>query len=94
MILKYTLAAHVFLFRYVFCCSYSHNVAPKGKYIAFVSAEAETDRPEEELQPGISLLGPLDEVIFDTYDRYAPVNEPSLDNCFISRVRHFFTLSM
>ncbi|KAH7437731.1 hypothetical protein KP509_05G086400 [Ceratopteris richardii] len=70
---------------YVFCCSYSHNVAPKGKFIAFVSAEAETDKPEEELQPGISLLGPLDEVFFDTYDRYEPVNEPSLDNCYISR---------
>ncbi|KAE8668258.1 Guanosine nucleotide diphosphate dissociation inhibitor [Hibiscus syriacus] len=31
---------------YLFCCSYPHNVAPKGKYIAFVSAEAETDNPE------------------------------------------------
>ncbi|MCO5558782.1 hypothetical protein L7F22_012369 [Adiantum nelumboides] len=70
---------------YVFCCSYSHNVAPKGKFIAFVSAEAETDSPQEELQPGISLLGPVDEVFFDTYDTYEPVNEPSLDNCYISR---------
>eukprot|EP00250_Pteridium_aquilinum_P001190 c11399_g1_i1 orf=297-1631(-) len=70
---------------YVFCCSSSHNVAPKGKFIAFVSAEAETDRPQEELQPGIDLLGPVDEVFFDMYDRYEPVNEPSLDNCFISR---------
>ncbi|KAI5061877.1 hypothetical protein GOP47_0023091 [Adiantum capillus-veneris] len=70
---------------YVFCCSYSHNVAPKGKFIAFVSADAETDNPKEELQPGIGLLGPVDEVFFDTYDKYEPVNEPSLDNCFISR---------
>jgi len=69
---------------YLFCCSYSHNVAPKGKYIAFVSAEAETNQPEVELQPGIALLGPVDEMFFDTYDRFAPVNEPSLDNCFIS----------
>ncbi|KAL5069036.1 hypothetical protein RYX36_019923 [Vicia faba] len=28
---------------YLFCCSYSHNVCPKGKYIAFVSTEAKTD---------------------------------------------------
>ncbi|KAH9312672.1 hypothetical protein KI387_027707, partial [Taxus chinensis] len=69
---------------YVFCCSYSHNVAPKGKYIAFVSTEAESDRPDVELQPGIALLGPVDEMFFDTYDRCVPVNEPSLDNCFIS----------
>ncbi|KAL5990715.1 Rab GDP dissociation inhibitor beta [Asimina triloba] len=46
---------------YLFCCSYSHNVAPRGKFIAFVSAEAETDRPDRELKPGIDLLGPVDE---------------------------------
>ncbi|KAK3444352.1 hypothetical protein EUGRSUZ_A00408 [Eucalyptus grandis] len=69
---------------YLFCCSYSHNVAPKGKFIAFVSAEAETDQPEIELKPGLDLLGPVDEIFYDTYDRYEPVNEPSLDNCFIS----------
>jgi Rab GDP dissociation inhibitor len=70
---------------YVFCCSHSHNVAPKGKYIAFVSTEAETDQPEKELQPGLNLLGAVDEMFFDTYDIYEPVNEPSLDNCFISK---------
>jgi Rab GDP dissociation inhibitor len=69
---------------YVFCCSYSHNVAPKGKFIAFVSTDAETDNPQTELQPGIDLLGPVDELFFDIYDRYEPVNEPTLDNCFIS----------
>ncbi|KAG6664911.1 guanosine nucleotide diphosphate dissociation inhibitor 1-like [Carya illinoinensis] len=69
---------------YLFCCSYSHNVAPKGKFIAFVSAEAETDHPETELKPGIDLLGQVDDIFFDIYDRYEPVNEPSLDNCFIS----------
>lgn len=72
--------------RYVFCCSYSHNIAPKGKYIAFVSTEAETNNPEMELKPGINLLGPVDELFFDTYDRFEPVNEPSLDSCFISTV--------
>ena len=69
---------------YVFCCSYTHNVAPKGKFIAFVSTEAETDNPQTELKAGIDLLGPVDEMFFDIYDRYEPVNEPSLDNCFIS----------
>lgn len=76
----------LWLSRYVFCCSYSHNVAPKGKFIAFVSTEAETDNPETELKPGIDLLGPVDEIFFDIYDRYEPVNEPSLDNSFISTV--------
>ncbi|KMZ64832.1 Rab-GDP dissociation inhibitor [Zostera marina] len=69
---------------YLFCCSYSHNVAPKGKFIAFVSTEAETNDPEKELKAGIDLLGQVDEIFFDVYDRFEPVNEPSLDNCFIS----------
>ena len=72
--------------RYVFCCSYTHNVAPKGKFIAFVSAEAETNNLQSELKPGIDLLGQVDELFFDMYDRYEPVNEPSLDNCFVSTV--------
>lgn len=62
-------------------------MAPKGKYIAFVSAEAETDNPEEELKPGIELLGPIDEIFYHSYDTYAPTNNPEEDNCFISAVR-------
>ncbi|XP_062100337.1 guanosine nucleotide diphosphate dissociation inhibitor At5g09550-like [Humulus lupulus] len=69
---------------YLFCCSYSHNIAPKGKYIAFVLTEAETDDPQVELKPGIDLLGPVDEMFFDTYDRYEPTNQNDDDNCFIS----------
>ncbi|KAM7261656.1 hypothetical protein ACFE04_020733 [Oxalis oulophora] len=69
---------------YLFCCSYSHNVAPKGKYIAFVTAESETDNPEQELKAGVDLLGPVEEIFFDSYDRYEPTNESVDDNCFIS----------
>ncbi|KAH7520455.1 guanosine nucleotide diphosphate dissociation inhibitor At5g09550 [Ziziphus jujuba] len=69
---------------YLFCCSYSHNVAPKGKYIAFVLTEAETDNPQVELKPGIDLLGPIDEIFFDTFDRYEPINQHDVDYCFIS----------
>ncbi|XP_015583547.1 guanosine nucleotide diphosphate dissociation inhibitor At5g09550 isoform X2 [Ricinus communis] len=69
---------------YLFCCSYTHNVAPKGKYIAFVTTEAETDDPQTELKPGLDLLGPVDEMFFETYDRYEPTNQHDVDNCFIS----------
>ncbi|KAK9677416.1 hypothetical protein RND81_11G141900 [Saponaria officinalis] len=69
---------------YLFCCSYTHNVAAKGKYIAFVTTEAETDNPESELKPGIDLLGPVDEIFYDAYDRYEPENSPEADSCFIS----------
>ncbi|KAI3743037.1 hypothetical protein L1987_60739 [Smallanthus sonchifolius] len=53
---------------YLFCCSYSHNVAPKGKFISFVSTEAESDQPEVELKPGLDLLGPVDEIFYDVFD--------------------------
>ncbi|XP_042497560.1 guanosine nucleotide diphosphate dissociation inhibitor At5g09550-like [Macadamia integrifolia] len=76
--------SHGLIAWYLFCCSYSHNVAPKGKYIAFVSTEAETDQPEVELKPGIDLLGPVDEMFFDVYDRYEPINNHDVDNCFLS----------
>lgn len=69
---------------YLFCCSYSHNVAPKGKYIAFVATEAETDNPETELKPGVDILGPVDEIFYETFDRFEPINNPNEDNCFIS----------
>jgi len=70
-----------------FCCYYSHNVSPKGKYIDFVSTEAYKNQLEVELQPGITLLWPVDEIFFDTYDIFVPVNKSSPDNCFISTVR-------
>ncbi|PRQ24316.1 putative GDP dissociation inhibitor, FAD/NAD(P)-binding domain-containing protein [Rosa chinensis] len=69
---------------YLFCCSYAHNVAPKGKFIAFVSTIAETDNPEVELKSGIDLLGPIDEIFYDSYDRYIPNNDHEGDSCYIS----------
>ncbi|KVH93390.1 GDP dissociation inhibitor [Cynara cardunculus var. scolymus] len=69
---------------YLFCCSYSHNVAPQGKFISFVTTEAETDDPESELKPGVSLLGPVDEIFYETYDRLVPTNDGAGDNCFVS----------
>jgi len=39
-----------------------------------------------ELKPGIDLLGAVDEIFFDIYDRYEPINKNEEDNCFISTV--------
>ncbi|GJS19901.1 guanosine nucleotide diphosphate dissociation inhibitor [Tanacetum coccineum] len=62
----------------------SDIVAPQGKFIAFVTTEAETDNPESELKPGVDLLGPVDEIFYETYDRYEPTNDAESDSCFIS----------
>eukprot|EP00246_Nothoceros_aenigmaticus_P007945 TRINITY_DN222_c0_g1_i1.p1 TRINITY_DN222_c0_g1~~TRINITY_DN222_c0_g1_i1.p1 ORF type:complete len:445 (+),score=91.73 TRINITY_DN222_c0_g1_i1:175-1509(+) len=70
---------------YVFCCSYSHNVAPKGKFIAFVATSVETSSPEQELAPGLGILGPVDEVFYETYDLYEPINDSTKDSCYISK---------
>lgn len=43
--------------------SSTHNVCAKDVYIAIVSTIVETDRPEQEIQPGLALLGPI-------YDKY------------------------
>ena len=61
--------------RYVFCCSSAHNVAPTGKYIAFVSTNVETANPEAELAPGLALLGPIDEKFIEVKDVYEPVED-------------------
>lgn len=42
---------------YVSCVSSAHNVASEGFYIAMVSTNVETSKPEDELKPGIDLLG-------------------------------------
>lgn len=44
---------------YISCVSFAHNVSTKDYYLAMVSTNVETSNPEEELQPGLSLLGPI-----------------------------------
>jgi len=69
---------------YIACVSFSHNVAPKDKYIAIVSTIAETEKPEAELEPALKLLGKIDERFIDICDMYEPTNDPQKDKCFIS----------
>jgi len=42
---------------YVTVLDPSHNVVPKGRFIGIVSTTVETGKPEEELIPGLDLLG-------------------------------------
>jgi Rab GDP dissociation inhibitor len=58
---------------YVFCCSYAHNVAPNGKWLAFVSTTVETSNPEAELAAGMALLGPVDEKFIMVQDVHEPL---------------------
>ena len=44
---------------YIAGVSSSHNVCEKNYYLAIVSTIIETDNPQEEIQPGLALLGPI-----------------------------------
>ena len=39
--------------------SSTHNVCAKDVHVAIVSTIVETDKPELEIAPGLSLLGPI-----------------------------------
>ena len=52
-----------------------HNVAPKEKWLAFVSTTVETEDPEAELKPGLDLLGPILEKFVEVKDIYGPSND-------------------
>jgi len=70
---------------YISVVSYAHNVAPKGRWIALVSTQVETNNPQQELTPGIQLLGKVDEIFYQTRDLYEPLSDGKKDQVFISR---------
>jgi Rab GDP dissociation inhibitor len=70
---------------YVFCCSATHNVAPKNTWLAFVSTTVESTCPEDELLPGLSLLGPIQEKFVEVVDVFEPLDDGKSDKVFISK---------
>jgi len=70
---------------YISCVSFAHHVAPKGKYIALVSTIVETGNPEQELAPGIQILGPVDETFYAVSDTVEPLEDGTKDKVFISK---------
>ena len=46
---------------YVCCVSSTHMVTAKGYFMALVATAVETNNPEEELAPGLKLLGAIEE---------------------------------
>ena len=69
---------------YVCMVSHAHCVSSPGKYIAIVSTTVETSNPQNEIVPGLSLLGKI-LVRFDSVtDLKVPTGNGKADNCFIS----------
>ncbi|KAF7185865.1 Rab GDP-dissociation inhibitor [Pseudocercospora fuligena] len=84
---------------YVAVVSSTHNVCPKGYYIAIVSTIAETNANHHlELQPGLERLGRIEEQFMGPpIPIYEPLSNGKDDNIFISRSydasSHFETMT-
>lgn len=70
---------------YIALVSANHKVAPEGLYIASVTTIVETDKPEEELKPGLDLLGPIYDKFVSIDPQEEPLDSGSEDNIFITR---------
>lgn len=81
---------------YIAMVSSTHNVCAKDVYVAIVSTIVETDRPEQEIIPGLQLLGPIYEKFVSVTPIYTPISDGKADNIFITRsydaTSHFETV--
>jgi len=81
---------------YIAKVSSTHNVCAKNIYVAIVSTIVETDRPEQEILPGLQLLGPIHEKFVTVSTLYTPISDGRADNIFITRsydaTSHFETV--
>lgn len=69
---------------YVLVVSNNHRTAPEGKYIALVSTTVETASPEDEVKPGVDLLGPVLESFVAVDDLFEPKDEGQADKVFVT----------
>ncbi|KAK3743921.1 hypothetical protein RRG08_054807 [Elysia crispata] len=69
---------------YVCMVSAAHNVCAKGYYLAIVATTVETSDPEAELQPGLELLGAIEEKFVSVVDLLEPIDDGTENKIFIS----------
>ncbi|XP_006815070.1 LOW QUALITY PROTEIN: rab GDP dissociation inhibitor alpha-like [Saccoglossus kowalevskii] len=69
---------------YVSCVSSTHCIATYGFYVATVSTTVETDNPEAELQPGLDLLGPIEQKFVYVADIYVPIDDGKKSKVFVT----------
>ncbi|THH13365.1 hypothetical protein EW146_g6844, partial [Bondarzewia mesenterica] len=69
---------------YIAMVSSTHNVCAKDVYVAIVSTIVETSAPENEIQPGLALLGPILDKFVSVTPLYTPTSDGRDDNIFIT----------
>ncbi|CAL1539066.1 unnamed protein product [Lymnaea stagnalis] len=70
---------------YVCMVSAAHNVCAKNFYLAIVATTVETNNPEAELQPGLDLLGQIEEKFVSVVDIFEPIDDGKESKIFISK---------
>jgi len=69
---------------YIAAVSNAHLVCTKGFTIAFVSTTVETANPEAELQPGLDLLGSIEQKFVSVSDLFEPIDDGSTSKVYIT----------
>lgn len=70
---------------YVSMVSNTHQVAAKGWFVGMVSTTVETSNPEQEIQPGLALFGPIKQKFVTVSDYYEPAESGAESQIFISQ---------
>lgn len=70
---------------YVSLISYTHQVSAKGWFIGMVSTTVETDNPENEIKPGLDLLGTIAQKFVSVSDYFEPTDNGLESQLFISQ---------
>ncbi|CAG5128866.1 unnamed protein product [Candidula unifasciata] len=70
---------------YVCMVSSTHNVCPQNYYLAIVATTVETNNPEAELQPGLELLGTIEEKFVSVVDLFEPEDDGKDSKIFITK---------
>ena len=69
---------------FVCCMGNALQVSAKGVYIAIVSTIVEKGNPDEDVAPGLQVLGPILKRFTSMSTTYEPVSDGSDDNCYIA----------
>ncbi|KAH8860743.1 Rab GDP dissociation inhibitor alpha [Schistosoma japonicum] len=69
---------------YISSVSHQHNVCPDGFFLVYVATIVETSFPEKELEPGLKLLGSIEQVFYYVQDVYVPIDDGRKSRVFIS----------
>lgn len=70
---------------YVLVLSGNHKTTPDGKFLALVSTTVETDDPETEIEPGVSMLGSVEEAFMTVDDIFEPKTDGRKDKVFLTK---------